>query len=370
MAEQAVMSGPVASEEQKEMLELENKKKEAKQVRKNKVAALTRKMNKMSGLMSNPANLEQVKEDLQGYTEALEEFNGLHKRYQKLLSEDECVTDTEQWYEPKRIHIEEFKTRADEWTKSCPVVVATPTEKEDVISPKDSISSVSRGSKSSTSSSSSARLVAQAERAALFAKAATMKERHALEEKEQLLAKERGEIRRKVKALKFEAELSATNAKLAVYAGAEEQVASTPADGMNAYFEERNLELVDIDTLQLAHTTNMLEERIVRPKDGTKHVPLFQASSRQGELGDHIGRWLLQETPEAIGPAQRSQSALNLQADHATQGGNAVLKPIKEKSINHSDKVELSTEYRPLVDDLVISQAGPMLSEQEQVRSM
>ena len=59
-----------------------------------------------------------------------------------------------------------------------------------------------------------------------------------------------------------------------------------------------------------------------------------------------------------------------MQADYATQEGNAVLKPIKEKSINHSDKVELSTEYRPLVDDLVISQAGPMLSEQEQVRSM
>ncbi|XP_031438690.2 uncharacterized protein LOC116224090 [Clupea harengus] len=367
MADHAVTS--VDSEKQKEMFELENKKKEAKQVRKNKLAALTRKMNKMRELMSDPANLEQVKENLQKYTEVLEEFDELHKQYQELLSKDECVTDTGQWYEPKRIVIEEFRTGADKWIKSCPVV-APPTEKEDEISPKDSISSVNRGSKSSRSSSSSARLVAQAERAALLAKAATMKERHALEEKEQLLSKEREEIRRQMETLNFEAELSATNAKLAVYAGAEEQVASTPADGMNAYFEERNLELANMDTLQqVALTTNMLEERIVRPKDRAKHVPLFQASSRQGELGDHIGHWLLQETPEVVGPAQRSQSALNLQADRATRG-NAVLKPIKEKAIDHSDKVELSTEYRPLVDDLVISQAGPMLPEQEQVRSL
>ena len=80
----------------------------------NKLAALTRKMNKMSELMSDPANLEQVKENLQKYTEVLEEFNELQKQYPKLLSKDECVTDTGQWYELKRINIEEFKTRADE----------------------------------------------------------------------------------------------------------------------------------------------------------------------------------------------------------------------------------------------------------------
>ena len=69
MADHAVTS--VDSEKQKEMFELEYKKKEAKQVRKNKLAALTRKMNKMRELMSDPANLEQVKENLQKYTEVL-----------------------------------------------------------------------------------------------------------------------------------------------------------------------------------------------------------------------------------------------------------------------------------------------------------
>lgn len=130
-----------------------------------------------------------------------------------------------------------FKTKANEWIH----VVSPPSEKDNEIGPKDSISLVSQGSKSSKSSSSSARLVAQAEKAALLAKAAALKERHALEEKEERLAKEREEIRRQKETLDFEAELSAANAKLAVLSSAVEQVAaSTPADGMNDYLEERN----------------------------------------------------------------------------------------------------------------------------------
>lgn len=60
----------------------------------------------------------------------LEEFKELHKQYQDLLSKDECVQDTEQWYEPKKINIEEFKTKANEWI--C--VVSEHNE----IGPKDS----------------------------------------------------------------------------------------------------------------------------------------------------------------------------------------------------------------------------------------
>lgn len=117
-----------------------------------------------------------------------------------------------------------------------------------------------------------------------------LRERHAPEEKVECLAKEREEIRRQKETLDFEAELSAANSELAVLAGAEEHVASTPADGMNAYLE-RNLELADMDTLQpVAYTTNMLEERIVRPKEMVQHLPmpLFQAHrSQEGLQGDH-----------------------------------------------------------------------------------
>lgn len=88
----------------------------------------------------------------------------------------------------KENNIKEFKTKTHEWIQSCPVV-PSPPEKDDEIGPKDSTSLVSHGSKSSKSNLSSACLVAQAEKAALLAKAAAMRERHALEEKEECLAK-------------------------------------------------------------------------------------------------------------------------------------------------------------------------------------
>lgn len=92
-------------------------------------------------------------------------------------------------------------------------------------------------------------------------------------------------------------------------------------------------------TLQeVAYTTNLLEERVVRPKDRTHHMPLFQARTRQGLQGDHRGHWLLQETQKAPSPTQRPPFKC------ATQRGNAVLQPIIEKSPDHSDKIELSTE--------------------------
>lgn len=160
-------------EEEKEEL-FEKKKKEARMARKNKCAVLTHKMNKTTELMCDPVNLEKVKENVQKYTEMLEDFKDLHKQYQQLLSKDECVVDTEQWYEPKLKNINEFKIKADEGIQFCPV--QTLSERGDDISPKDSISSVSQVScKSSRASSASARLVAQAEKAALLAKAAALK---------------------------------------------------------------------------------------------------------------------------------------------------------------------------------------------------
>jgi len=173
---------------------------------------LTRRMNKATELMCDPVNLEEVERNVQKYTETLEDFNNLHKQYQQLLSKDECAADTEQWYEPKLININEFKIKVDEWIQSCPVKPLS--EKGDEIDPKDSISLVSQIScKSSYTSSASARLVAQAEKAALLAKAAALKEMHALEEKEERLSKEREGIRRQRETLNV---LSAANAKLAV----------------------------------------------------------------------------------------------------------------------------------------------------------
>ncbi len=350
---------PVDSEGKEKMSELEKRKKDARNARKNKTASMTRKMNKMTELMTDPANLEVVKENLEKYTEMEEEFKELHRQY-------ECVQDTEQWFEPKRATIDDFKSKSVEWIQFC--TVPPLPEGEDEIGPKDSISLVSRRSRTSMASTASASLIAQAEKAALLAKAASIKERHGLEEKEERLAKEREEIRRRKEKLDFEAELSAVNAKLAVLTGGEEQVASTSADGMEAYFEDRRLLSADMDTLQpVAH---LPEERVVRPKDAAQHisVPLFQASRSHGGLqGDHTGHWLLPEAQEVAQGAQPTQSR---PAERAARRGKAVSQP-EVKPLEHSVRTELSTEYRELAPSNVIanSQAemvGAMLSEQEQ----
>lgn len=92
--------------------------------------------------------------------------------------------------------------------------------------------------------------------------------------------------------------------------GAEEQVASTPVDGMNKYLEETKVGLANMDTLYArSQPTNMLEGRTDRPRHGVQHISLFQPCSRQaGTQGDYKGQWLLQDTQEAIGAAQRPQS--------------------------------------------------------------
>lgn len=80
------------------------------------------------------------------------------------------------------------------------------------VDPHDSISNVGskRSSKASTCSSvSSARVIAEADKAALLARMAALKEKHALEEQEQM-------IRRKMVQLKLNAMLAESTAKLAV----------------------------------------------------------------------------------------------------------------------------------------------------------
>lgn len=170
---------------------------------------------------------------------------------------------------------------------------------------------MSQRSRTSLVSTASASLMAQVEKAALLAKAASMKERHGLEEKEERLVKEREEIRRQKEKLDFEAELSAVNAKFSVLSCGEEQGASTPADGMEAFFEERRLLSTDMNTLQpVAH---LPEKRVVRPKDEAQHIslPLFQAPRNRGGLqGDHTGHWLPPEAQEAAQGVQPTQSRL------------------------------------------------------------
>ncbi len=72
---------------------------------------------------------------------------------------------------------------------------------------------------------------------------AALKERHALEEQEQL-------IKRKKEQLALETELAASTAKLAVLQASDGQCLShAPTDGMNSYFEKEKRKLASVNTL-------------------------------------------------------------------------------------------------------------------------
>ena len=108
----------------------------------------------------------------------------------------------------------------------------------DDINPNDSVSNISKHSshrsRNSTRSStaSSAAIKAEAEKAALVALAAALKEKHALEEQEQ-------QLKRKREQLDLEAEIAASTAKLAVLQASERRGSSQAhSNGMNSYLEK------------------------------------------------------------------------------------------------------------------------------------
>lgn len=108
----------------------------------------------------------------------------------------------------------------------------------DDINPNDSVSNISKHSShrsrnsARSSTASSAAIKAEAEKAALVALAAALKEKHALEEQEQ-------QLKRKREQLDLEAEIAASTAKLAVLQASERRGSSQAhSNGMNSYLEK------------------------------------------------------------------------------------------------------------------------------------
>ena len=160
----------------------------------------------------------------------------------KLLSLNECVRDAEMWVSNNEGNIQETVGAAN---NEETVGVANNENNAhaygrvvDDISPNDSVSNVgskrsSKGSRASGgSSTASARIIAEADKAALIVRATALKERHALEEQEQ-------QLRRKREQLDLEAEIAATNAKLAVLQSSEVSSTGSRSKGaMSSHLEK------------------------------------------------------------------------------------------------------------------------------------
>ena len=104
-----------------------------------------------------------------------EKFKTLQENYQELLTKEERQKDDSEWFDPKINEINTFLSSVYSWISGVSGAVK-PHEKE--ITPKDSVSHVSRrGSRSTTAS---VWLREEAERAAILVKMDALEEKQAL----------------------------------------------------------------------------------------------------------------------------------------------------------------------------------------------
>lgn len=199
--------------------------------RKGKLAHLTKRKNIMLELMEDASCVQEVKENLNKFMCLLDDFKSLHETYQELLSEEEARQDEAEWFKPKMADINIFLSSVSEWLSGA----SKTDEQQFEVAPKDSISQVSsRESRSRALSVASASLQVEAERAAILAKVAALREKHDLEDREEALNKERQTLKKKREVLELKAQLDASAAKLAVLRSAGKYHGASAATNLTA----------------------------------------------------------------------------------------------------------------------------------------
>lgn len=232
--------------------------------------------------MNDAEYLEEVKGNMLKFNEMLDEFNSLQESYAQMLSCDDKVEDLKSWYEPRMKQVDVFVSTVEKWistvqnpgsqtiTQASPVLKVIGQLNEDdnisvVSSVRSSRSSRSNSTRSSMSTSASAHICAEAERAALLAKANALQQKHALEKKDEEL--------RKIKEMwEVQSEIAASTAKIEYLKNAETSLTNENAvnkDVMNDYCEEM-LNKIPSDATYAQD---------VRPRE-TVHVQLPTAPSR------------------------------------------------------------------------------------------
>ncbi len=186
----------------------------------------------------------------------------------------------------------------------------------DDIYPEDSVSNVagkhssrhSAGSRRSRSSTASSRIKAEAERAALVARAAALKGQHALEEQEQ-------QLRRRREQLKLEAEIAATTAKLEIHQASDSKsVSKASSDGMNSYLERKTQQHTTSKSLNpMAKEYEPLSGSSLRHKNSTamQNVP-FSSGARPKETSKQLKAKPTQEAHVHTGYQQIAQHVLSV----------------------------------------------------------
>ncbi len=192
--------------------------------RRTKLRLLTVKSNQIERLMENSENLVHIEQkEMNSYHKLYEDFVELNQTVKLYLKEEEKEADQVFWFEPKVSNCQDFIARVARWVEEMKCFTALLKTSEKDITPLDSVSNVSAKQRSGRSSSrrslasscassaSTVRLREEANRAALMAKAAALKEKQALALKEAQLKMDKEQ-------LEIETELAASAARLKIYA--------------------------------------------------------------------------------------------------------------------------------------------------------
>ncbi len=188
------------------------------------------------GLMQQ-RNVKDVQSGFNDLSNLCDEAKGIHGSLMVMLPESEKEKH-DIWFKAKIIVNKYFISEVKMWV-SCTEKEIRPTLNEVMhdkvysVDPHDSISNV--GSKCSSkartcSSVSSARVIAEADEAALLASMAALKEKHGLEEQEQMM--------RKVEQLELNAMLAESTAKLAVFQASKSHNVSKASYNMHLQLEK------------------------------------------------------------------------------------------------------------------------------------
>ena len=156
---------------------------------------MTRKINKITGVMTDKNNIDEVNRKINELKEAFEKFQAAHRTFHSELTEREDIEESTSYYDSVFDQEEYLQESADVWLTEIKTTRLTNSFQVQV-RPDDSVSNAStrslvcqasrssRTSQTSRTSSASARAKAAARKAILAAEAATLRRLHQSEEEE------------------------------------------------------------------------------------------------------------------------------------------------------------------------------------------
>lgn len=161
-----------------------------------KLSHIKGRINIVNSLMSDSEDLEEVKENMDKFNAMLDEFKSLDVSYEQTLNEQNRNDDFNYWYEPRLEQIDAFIANVSKWIASIEnldaeagndvPVSASGSKTRACPDDENKVSVVaSVCSNVSVSSTASVRICVEAEREALLAKAAALKQKHAIEKEEE-----------------------------------------------------------------------------------------------------------------------------------------------------------------------------------------